>query len=75
MRRWARRAAFVAAAAILALSVFAASAEARGGFGGGGFGGKKFGGKGGRRSGAQAQTLIDNAVRSDNVRRARHLMR
>ena len=72
MKRTTLWTAFVLLTTCVAAATLSASAEARGfGGGGGGLGGKKVGGKGGRRSGAQAQTLIDNAVRRDNVRRAR----
>ena len=74
MTRWIRMTAVVLAASALVTILFAASAEGRGGVGAG-FGGRRVGGKGAKRSGTQAQTLIDNAVRSDNVRRARHAMR
>ena len=79
MKPWARRtAACLAALFLAAISVSALpSAEARGGGGGGGgrgFGGRRPGARIAKRQGAQAQTLIDDAVRRDNARRARRLL-
>jgi hypothetical protein len=69
VRRVAACVAFVLVASVLAVGV----AEARGI--GGGLGGR--GGRGGRgrasRNQAQAQAIAANAVRRENLRRARHL--
>ncbi len=61
------------ACCVALLFLVGAIAEARGG-GAGGMSGGRRGGKGkGSRASAQAQTIVNNAVRRDNLRRSRHL--
>ncbi len=56
------------------LFLVGAIAEARGGGAGGMGGGGRRGGKSkGSRASAQAQTIVNNVVRRDNLRRSRHL--
>jgi hypothetical protein len=74
MKRLAKRVLAVAALLVLAAPLAdARGGGGRGGFGGGGMGGRRGGGGKDARSSAQANLLISDCVRDDNVRRMRHV--